>query len=250
MTRGNKLAAKAGSQNCGKLGIKRKPKPQKGGMTDDDDSDDEEPQLSKKSLIKPGNPGKAPTKKNREANKDDISDDDPADEGALLASTREENPHVRGGQPYETDQEGTFTPNFPFTGFQRDRRRLTLRNRIAPHPITSEQIETHLFATGWDVDRAYHRWHAEHMQALAAIGRGELIRPSFNVRVRPGGDQPEEEVDGEGSSESATTSFPIHMTQALNENDGDWPPSCSVLSKRRVTWQKASRSEGRRPSCC
>jgi hypothetical protein len=92
--------------------------------------------------------------------------------------------------------------DFTDTGYQRDRRRLTLRNRIAPHPVTSEQLGDHLMNTGWNVDRAYHRWHAEHLQALARVGRGELIPPSFNVRVPPVDNEPKEEFDGEGSQES------------------------------------------------
>jgi hypothetical protein len=60
-----------------------------------------------------------------------------------------------------------------------------LGNRIAPRPVTLEQIEDHLIATGWDVDRVYRCWHLEHMKALATIGRGGLIRPSFILYVRP-----------------------------------------------------------------
>ena len=71
------------------------------------------------------------------------------------------------GQPYEIDQEGSFSPNFPFTSYQRELRRMSLRNGIAPHPVTLQQVEDHLIATGWDVDRAYHRWQLEHMEALA-----------------------------------------------------------------------------------
>jgi hypothetical protein len=138
--------------------------------------------------------------KERKTDNDCISPND-SDEGVPVAGTRDENPHVRGGEPYDVNQE-PLAPDFSLTAHQRERRRQTMRNRTAPHPLTSEQIDDHLIAAGWNVDRAYHRWRAEHMQALARVGRGERIRPSFNVRIQHGGDESEEEADGEEPQES------------------------------------------------
>jgi hypothetical protein len=149
----------------------------------------------------PKKPGRALAKKRRKTRKEESSDNDSANDVAPLARTRDQNPHVRGGLPYDANQE-PLVPNFSVTDFQRRHRRLTLRNRIAPHPVTSDELDDHLNATGWDVDYAYHRWHARHIQAIAAVGRGERICPSFNTRWPPGDDGSEGAEDNKGSQQS------------------------------------------------
>ena len=148
----------------------------------------------------PQKSAKASPQKKRKAKKQAGSDhdsaDDAAEDGAFLANTRRENPHARGGRPYDTDQE-PLTASLNVTSYQRLRRRLTLRNRINPHPVTSEEVENHLFAAGWDVDRAYQRWHAEHMEAIVPVVGRDLPRPSFNVRVGSADDN-SNAVDDEG----------------------------------------------------
>ena len=167
-------------------------------MTDDEDN----PRLSRK---RPKRSGRVPSRDKRKAKKGNASDHDSADDSTNddgpLASTRLPNPHVQGGRRYDRSRE-PFTPDFTVSGYQRDRRRLALRNRIAPHPVTSEQLENHLNATGWDVDRAYQRWYTEHQEALAAVGRGELIRPSFSLRLRAD-DEESKKVDSQASPDSA-----------------------------------------------
>ena len=167
-------------------------------MTDDEDN----LKLSNKGRKKSG---KIPSKDKRKAKKGDTSDHDSADDFANddgpLVSTRLPNPHIRGGRRYDTSRE-PFTLDFNVSGYQRDRRRLAIRNRIAPHPVTLEQLENHLGATGWDVDRAYQRWYTEHQEALPAIGRGELIRPSFSIRPRADDKESEKDV-GQASPNSA-----------------------------------------------
>lgn len=144
----------------------------------DDSSDKNKPQEWKGGLQKRGRA----YAKSRKTAKDDGSDNGGADGAAPRTKSRVENPHILRGQSYDICQE-PLAPTFSVTEYQRCHRRLTLRNRIAPHPVTSEELDDHLNATGWNVDHAYYRWHTRHMQAIAAVCRGELARPSFETRV-------------------------------------------------------------------
>lgn len=157
-----------------------------------DDSDDDEPQPSRKRPIKSSN---APPKEKQKTDSNDTSPN-ASDEGVPVICTRNGNAHVRGGEPYGVSKE-PLALDFSLTAYQRERRRQTMRNRTAP-----QQIGDHLIATGWNVDRACHRWHAGHMQALGRVGRGERIRPSFNVRIQHSSDGSGEEADSEGFQES------------------------------------------------
>jgi hypothetical protein len=114
----------------------------------DDGSDGDEPQPLRKCLIKSS---KLPLRKKRKTDYGCISPNDP-DERVPVAGTRDKNPHVRGGEPYDVNQEPPVL-DFSLTAHQRERRRQTMRNRTAPQPLTSEQIGNHLIATGWNIDQ-------------------------------------------------------------------------------------------------
>lgn len=118
-----------------------------------------------------------------------------------------------------------------------------------PHPVTSEQINNHLIAIGWNVDRAYPHRYEEHLQALARVDRGELIRASFNIRVRAG-EVASEEVDSEGYEESQGFIPYPHDANSERERQGLVAFVRKTVEEARELLGSAPLSEDRRQSCC